>query len=160
MVPFYEQINQTGLDLQLIAGEWLLKLEALYRSGQGDSFYSATGGFEYSFVGVFETAMDLGIIGEWIYGDRGGEAVTPFENDGVAGLRLSLNDAASTEFLAALVQDAVKNSRVIYVEASRRLGSSVKASIEAWAFFDIPEDDLIYSLRDDDFIKLELAYYY
>ena len=53
-VPFYEQINQTGLDLQLITGEWLWKSETIYRSGQGDSFFALTGGFEYTFVGIAE----------------------------------------------------------------------------------------------------------
>ncbi|MFQ6115561.1 MAG: hypothetical protein ACE5NG_15990, partial [bacterium] len=38
LVPFYDQINQTGLDLQRVAGQWLLKLEALYRTGQTNSF--------------------------------------------------------------------------------------------------------------------------
>ncbi|MHC4656975.1 MAG: hypothetical protein ACYTDW_18365, partial [Planctomycetota bacterium] len=35
LIPFYEQINQTGLDLQLVVGQWLWKLEALHRTGQG-----------------------------------------------------------------------------------------------------------------------------
>jgi len=160
IIPYYEQINQTGLDVQLVAGEWLLKLEAIYRSGQGKSFYSATGGFEYTFVSVFDTGLDLGIVGEWIYDDRGENAATLFENDGVLGLRLALNDAASTELLAGLAQDANTASRALTVEASRRIGSSVKASLEAWAFFDSPRSDILYSLRDDDFVKLELAYYY
>jgi len=160
VIPYYELINQTGLDLQLVAGEWVWKLEAIYRSGQGESFYSATGGFEYTFINVLETGLDLGIVGEWIYDDRGENAVVIFDNDGVLGLRLSLNDAASTEFLAGLIQDASSSSRALRVEASRRLGSSFKASIEAWAFFDAPKDDILYSLRNDDFVKLELAYYY
>jgi len=160
VIPYYELINQTGLDLQLVAGEWVWKLEAIYRSGQGESFYSATGGFEYTFVNALETGLDLGIVGEWIYDDRGENAVVIFDNDGVLGLRLSLNDAASTEFLAGLIQDASSSSRALRVEASRRLGASFKASIEAWAFFDAPKDDILYSLRNDDFVKLELAYYY
>lgn len=160
IVPYYQLINQSGLDLQLVAGDWLLKLEAIYQSAQSDDYYAVTGGFEYTFVGIFESGLDLGVVGEWIYDDRGDEASTSFENDAVIGLRLTLNDAASTDFLAALVQDADTSSRAISVEASRRLWSSVKASIEAWSFFDLPEDDLLYGLRDEDYIKLKLAYYY
>ena len=40
LIPYYELINQTGMDIQLIAGEWLFKLESYYRTGQGDNFFA------------------------------------------------------------------------------------------------------------------------
>ena len=160
LIPFYEQINQTGLDLQLVAGEWLWKLEALYRTGQGDSFFASVGGFEYTFVGIAETRMDLGIIGEWAYDVRGDSAPTAFENDLMLGLRLAVNDIASTELLSGLLQDLNNSSRALSLEASRRFGDNWKATIEARGFFNLPESDLLFSLRDDDFIQFELSYYY
>jgi hypothetical protein len=33
-------------------------------------------------------------------------------------------------------------------------------SIEAWAFFDAPKDDVLHTVRDDDFLRLEAAYYF
>lgn len=160
LIPFYEQINQTGLDLQLVAGEWLWKLEALYRTGQGDSFFASVGGFEYTFVGIAETRMDLGIIGEWAYDVRGDSAPTAFENDLMLGLRLAVNDAASAELLSGLLQDLNNSSRVLSLEASRRFGDNWKATLEARGFFNLPESDPLFSLRNDDFIQFELAYYY
>lgn len=159
-IPYYEQINQTGLDLQLVAGEWLWKLEALYRAGQGDSFFASVAGFEYTLVGIAETRMDLGIIGEWAYDDRGDGATTAFQNDAMFGLRLTVNDAASSELLAGVSYDMNSSAHGISVEASRRLGNNWKATIEARGFFDLPEDDIFYGLRDDAFLLLELAYYY
>ena len=38
ITPVYEQIKQTSIDLQAIIGSWLWKLEAINRSGQGDTF--------------------------------------------------------------------------------------------------------------------------
>ena len=160
LVPFYEQINQTGLDLQLVAGQWLWKLESLYRTGQGEDFWSAVGGFEYTFVGIAETRMDVGVLNEWVLDDRGDNATTAFENDAIFGLRLSVNDAAGSELLAGFSQDLDSSARLLSLEASRRLGDNWRLSIEARAFFDLPKDDLIYSLRDDDFIGLEIAYYF
>ncbi len=159
-IPYYEQINQTGLDLQLVAGEWLWKLEALYRTGQGDNFFASVGGFEYTFVGISETRMDLGIIGEWAYDDRGDDATTAFQNDAMFGLRLAVNDAASTELLAGASFDLNTSSRALSLEASRRFGDNWKATLEAQGFFNLPESDLFFSLRDDAFLLLELAYYY
>ena len=160
LIPFYEQINQTGLDLQLVVGQWLWKLEALHRTGQGDSFFAGVGGFEYTFTGVAETNMDLGIVGEWAYDERGDETTTGFQNDAMAGLRLGFNDAASTELLAGFIQDIDGSARSVSVEASRRIGSNLKLSLEARAFFEIPQSDLFYSLRDDDFLLLKIAYYF
>jgi hypothetical protein len=159
LIPFYQQINQTGMDLQLVAGEWLWKLEAIYRRGQGRDFFSATGGFEYTLVGVAGTTADVGILGEFAYDERGARATTPFDNDVMAGLRLAWNDAAGTELLAGLSYDLDNSSRIFTLEASRRFGDRWKIFLESYLFAVHPED-IVYSLRDDDYISLEVAYYF
>jgi len=160
LIPFYELIDQTGVDLQVVTGQWLLKLEAIQKSGQGEDFSALTGGFEYTFVGLSGSAIDLGIIGEWAYDDRGRAATTPNEDDILTAIRLTFNDPAGSEVLAALALDRDSSAQIISVEASRRFGSRVKASLEAYAFVDLPMGDPLYSLRDDDFVKLEFAYYF
>jgi len=160
LIPLYEQIHQTGLDLQWVAGQWLWKLEGLYRSGQRKDFFAGVGGFEYTFVGLAETRMDLGVIGEYAYDTRGDGAATIFQNDAMFGLRLTPNDAAGTEFLFGLIQDTESSARALSVEASRRIGSNWKVSLEAWGFCEPPPDDPFYSVRDDDFLRLVLAYYF
>lgn len=160
LIPIYEQINQTGLDLQLVAGDWLWKLESIYRAGQGEDYFAGVGGFEYTFTSIVSTRMDLGLISELAYDDRGDSAPTPFENDIMFGLRLAVNDPASAELLAGFLQDLTSPARTINFEGSRRFGNHWKAIIEASIFIDSPEDGPFYSLRADDFIKLELAYYF
>jgi len=160
LTPFYEQINQTGLDLQLVAGQWLWKLESLYRTGQGDGFFASVGGCEYSLVGIAETGMDLGLIGEYAYDERGDDATTAYENDAMFGLRLAVNDADGTELLAGLIQDLDSPSRALSIEASRRFGSNWRLSLQAWGFLDAPEDDPLFNLCDDDFLQVDLAYYF
>ena len=159
IIPFYQQINQTGLDLQLVAGECLWKLEAIYRQGQGRSFFATTGGFEYTIVGAAGTATDVGIIGEFAYDERGDQATTPFNHDVMAGLRLALNDAAGTEMLAGLSYDLKYSDRIFSLEASRRFGERWKIFLESYLFVIHPED-IVYSLRDDDYISLVVAYYF
>ncbi len=160
LIPFYELIDQIGVDLQVVAGQWLLKLEAIQRAGQGEDFIAHTGGFEYTFVGLGRSAIDLGIIGEWAYDDRGQAATTPYEDDIMAAIRITLNNQAGLEVLAGVAQDTNSSARIISVEASRRFGSSVKASLHAYAFVDLPIGDPLYSLRDDDYVSLEIAYYF
>ena len=160
LIPFYELIDQASVDFQVVAGQWLLKLEAIHRTGQGEDFVALTGGFEFTFVGLGGSAIDLGIVGEWAYDDRGEAATTANEDDILTGIRVTFNDQAGSEVLAGLALDRDSSAQIISVEASRRFGSSVKASLEAYAFVDLPIDDPLYSMRDDDFVSLEIAYYF
>jgi len=125
-----------------------------------DDFFSGAFGFEYTFSGIFNTPADVGVIAEYIRDERGEEATTPFQSDVAIGVRLSFNDPASSEALIGVVQDVESSARLITIEASRRFGSTWKANLELGAFSDIPSDDPLYGLREDDYLRLELAYYF
>ena len=157
LTPFYEQIKLTGLDIQMVAGEWLFKLEAIYNSGMNDDYAAATGGFEYTFTRVAETDMDLGVIGEYAYDDRRDNAATVYQNDLILGLRLAVNDMASTTLLAGFIHDMDNTSEIVSIEASRRIGDNIKISLESGLFINPSPDDLLYDLRDDGFVRLEAA---
>lgn len=158
--PYYQQISQTGMDVQLTTGSWLLKLEAIHRAGQGDSFFALAGGFEYTLNAIGGSHADLGLITEFVYDDRGDNATTAYEKDIMLGVRLSLNDMASSEILAGVIKDIDDSSVMATVEASRRLGENWKLSLEASFLSNIDENDILYNLRDDDSFKLKLAYYF
>jgi len=162
LIPFYERIQQFGLDATWATGNWLWKLEALYRSGYLDPYYAATGGFEYTFFGFAGSNTDVGVLAEYVYDDRGDapSMTSIFDNDVFLGFRLTPNDAASTQVLVGVMQDVSDRENAMRVEASRRLGSHWRLSLEAWLFLDTPRDNVIYYLRDDDFLMLELAYHF
>lgn len=160
LVPVYDQIDQTGVDVQYTRGSWLWKLEAIRRSGQGDAFAAAAGGFEYTFYGILDTAMDLGVLAEYLYDDRSAGAATPYDDDLFAGFRLTLNDVQSTELLVGCIADLDTPARFCSAEASRRLGTNWVLSLEARSFSEIPEDDPLFSFRRDDYLQLELAYHF
>lgn len=161
LVPFYDQIDQTGIDVQATKGNWLWKLEAIRRSGQGDSFAAATGGFEYTFVRVVQSDIDVGILSEYLLDDRDKDALTPFEDDLALGVRLTFNDTQSTELLFGVIADLDDDARIWRLEASRRLRESWKLSVEARVFSNIPpEDFFLFGLRDDDFIQVALARFF
>ena len=84
-----------------------------------------------------------------------------FENDLLLGLRLGINDAAGTEFLAGLSHDLDNEGNVLRFEMSRRITDNVKIFLEGWNFFDIePDDYYLYGIRDDDFVRLQIFYYF
>jgi hypothetical protein len=160
-VPYYEQISQTGMDLQTSAGGWLLKGEALFRSGQGRAFAAAVFGFEYTFFNIYDSGMDLGIIGEYVFDDRESDfALSSFNNDLMTGFRLALNDPAGTEILAGIMKDMQLSTSIFSIEASRRIGERIKLNIEALLIADPAEEDPAYIFKQDNYIKIEAVYFF
>ncbi|UCD66339.1 MAG: hypothetical protein JSW69_01565, partial [Deltaproteobacteria bacterium] len=63
--------------------------------------------------------------------------------------------------LVGLSIDLDNKGNVLQLEASRRLTDNIKVFLEGWAFFNTdPGDYYLYSIRDDDFIRLQLFYYF
>lgn len=160
LIPFYEQIGQAGLDVQLVAGAWLWKLEALHRTGQGEAFFATVGGFERTFYGVFDTTLDLGVIAEYAYDDRDDDATSGYQNDVMLGLRLAFNDTADSEILTGYIHDLDSSARLFSIEAGRRFGQHVRATVEVRVLSSITKDDPAYGLRGDDHMRFELNYYF
>lgn len=159
LAPFYQIINQAGLDIQLARGSWLWKLEAINLDGNYAKYRRATGGFEYTFYGVAGSA-DLGLVMEYLYDSRGELATTPFEDDIMTGLRLTLNDEQSSDVLLGVIKDRHHDSYLVSLEANRRIGNSWKLSIQASKFLVDRLDQSLKSFAKDDFLQIELGYYF
>jgi hypothetical protein len=160
LTPFYELMRQTSLDVQATKGEWLWKLEALHRTIDSGSYNAATGGFEYTLVGIANSDMDLGLLGEYLYDNRGDQATTPFQNDLFIGIRLTVNDADSSELLAGVNKDLDDDGWVFNLEASRRFGNDWKSSAQARLWSNTPRQDPFYSFRRDDYVEFTLTRYF
>lgn len=157
LIPYYEQIDQTGLDVQFTHEDLLWKFEMISRKGEEGGVTALTGGFEYTFVGVFDTDADIGLITEYLFADY---QTTMFENDMMLGMRFALNDAQSAELLAGIIFDLDSDSKFYMIEASRRIGENWKLTLETYIYSHIPADDLAYGFRNEDLVQLELAWYF
>ncbi|MBI3012290.1 MAG: hypothetical protein HYY63_01560 [Elusimicrobia bacterium] len=160
LTPRYDLIHQSGLDAQATWGQWLWKLEMIRRESHYQTFLALTGGFEYTLSNLLSSGFDWGIIAEYLYDVRGNETSNPFEDDVMLGSRLGFNDTQSTEALIGIIFDRSSSSKFLNLEASRRLGTKWKLSLEARVFSSISEKDLLFSYRRDDTIQLKLARYF
>ena len=161
LTPVYDQIDQTGLDLQWTVEAWLWKLEAISRWGHGEHFSAVVAGFEYSFFSLFGTVLDLGVVAEYLYDGRSAMApATPFENDLFVGARLSFNDVGSTSILAGVIVDDQSGAMLVTVEASRRLGDRWTVEVESLSFFDVPPTGLLYGVHRDDYVQIRLSFFF
>ena len=160
LAPRYEVVHRTSLDLQATKDATLWKLEALHESGQGDSYVAWVAGFEYTWFGIDESDMDLGLLVEHLFDGRGGKAPHPLENDVFAGVRLAFNDEASTELLAGVIADGEGDATNLNLEASRRIGERWKVELEARAWIAVDRDDAMFPLQRDDYVQLTLSRFF
>ena len=124
-------------------------------------YSAAVTGFEYSFVGIQDSNINLGMLMEYHFDSREDEATSPFQNDLFIGSRFDFSDEQSTEILAGGVFDLDTSTRSFRIEAARRLGQSWKFTGRRIKVFEhIDPNDLQFALRDDDFLSLELARYF
>ncbi|WP_435685265.1 hypothetical protein [Sedimenticola selenatireducens] len=160
LTPYYEQINQLGMDLQATLDDWLWKLEMRWRDGQRDSFWALQGGFEYTLYGIADSDTDLGLLLEYGWDERGTRSTSLAQNDLFFGARIALNDAESSELLAGIGYDLDYHSHSLQIEASSRIGSGWKASLDLRLFSGNELNDPLSALRRDDHLQLTLERYF
>jgi FimV-like protein len=161
LLPYYEQIRQFGVEGQWIVDSWIWKLEAIRRSSDIEHFTAAVAGFEYSTVGAFDSAIDLGWLLEYQYDNRGTFAPVPGQRDVFAGLRIALNDEAGSELLFGIAQDLQSGgTRSGMLEASMRFSNNLRIRLDAWFFQAASLQQPTWWLRQDDYIQLGVDYYF
>ena len=60
----YGIINQTGFDIQATTGPFLWKFESIIRRNEELNMFGLAAGFEYTFGNIFNSGLDIGIVGE------------------------------------------------------------------------------------------------
>lgn len=159
-IPHYVQMTQVALDLQMIVEDWIWKLEMFHRDTTPSAYEALTGGFEYTFYGVFDSDLDIGSLAEYSYDSRDEGIRGVFDRDLFIGARFALNDEQSSELLAGFVVDTNNGSQTFRLEGNRRIGDSWKATIEMQLFSNIDPGDPLIALAEDDYLLFELARYF
>ncbi|MFT5759414.1 MAG: hypothetical protein ACI9LM_004176 [Alteromonadaceae bacterium] len=164
LTQYYSQMDQFGLDIQMILDDWLWKFETIYRDTQFEDYWATQSGFEYSFIGVFDSAIDVGLLMEYSWDSRGeGKLDKPganFQNDVFFGTRLAFNDMQSSAVLVGFSADLDHNAFSFLVEANRRLGDNYKVSVDVRLFQSNSPLDQLYSLKNDDHAQLSIEWYF
>jgi len=159
-VPFYEIVHQTGLDVQFTKGNTLYKLEMLRYSSDFETYFAAVGGGEYTFTGIADTSIDIGVLAEYHWDERGEGSPSFFNHDLFGGVRLATNDVNDSQLLAGFVKDLNNHSLMFNVEASRRISNHWKIELEIRLFVDLASNDPSFGLQDEDYIQLEIFRYF
>jgi len=161
---YYQQMDQLGFDVQATLGDFLWKFETIYRHTDIESYWATQAGFEYSYVGIFDSNIDLGLLMEHGWDSRGegdgNSAGASVQNDLFIGARLAFNDMQSSEILMGMGSDLDHNGFSFLFEASRRLGESFKASLDVRLMQSNEPADLLYQIKNDDHLQLAIDWYF
>ena len=159
--PFYPQLQQTGIDVLALLGDWIVKFEGVQRKVMERNYTAFVGGFEYSFVGLFDSVYDINWLMEYQYDGREDTTNVISQNDLMLGTRLVLNDVDGTQILAGVVQDLdYSGVRSGFIEASSRINDHWKWRVDVWMFSSDEPAEPSYMLRRDDYVQLSLEYYF
>ena len=165
LIPYYSQIRQVGLDLQVTLESSLLKLEAIRRKGARNANfveedYSAyTIGGEYTFYSVFESDSDITVLSEWNHDSRGSRATEDLEHDVFFGLRWALNDTQDTEFVFGYVGDTEYDTTILTAEFNRRITDTVSLETDVFVVENADSRDAAFhTIRKDSYFQVRLNY--
>jgi hypothetical protein len=160
LIPFYEEIDQIGIDAQATVDSWLLKFEGLHQQSARDEYLASQLGFEYTFYGLARSAIDIGLLLEYGWDERGIDSNAIAQNDIYLGARLMLNDSEDSALLVGASYDSDFYTRSFLIEASRRINDRWTMSIEGLVFQKSNSNDPAAALNDDDRLQLTLERFF
>lgn len=141
LIPHYDLVNRTSLELQIIMSDWIWNLEVLEQYSLGNEHFGFIGGIERSYAG-FTGAADLRVVVEYHFDSRGDH--TPvvyynsplrFQNDLFVGGRVFFNDFQSSEFSAGVFLDIESGELAPFVAVGRRVASNYTLDVSFKGFF-------------------------
>lgn len=161
LVPVYGQSKQANLELQYVVGDWLLKSEVLSKdSDQNGNYWAMVAGFEYTFANYYQ-GMDVGVLYEYLYDDRGESSGSGLDDASFVGSRIALNDEKSLEFLVGgIVEHETGKLSNAFIESSRRINENWKWTIEGSFFAKPKSDSFLEKIKRDDYLQGSLSYFW
>ena len=163
LVPYYEQIQQFGLDAQITTELLLYKFEGIYREGsrnllgEEEAFNALILGAEHTVFDLFESAASLTLLAEWLYDERGERATSVWANDLFLAGFLSFNDVQGTELVGGLLSDLDHDSIAVNLEFKRRISNSWLFRVESIVNLRSDPEDLTYDGRRDSFFGIDFT---
>lgn len=160
LVPAYDRLRQVSLELQYVIESLALKLETLVREDSRGRSAAAVAGFEYNLGDVWGSGADVGLLAEYLFDEDDSGLNVRYRDDVFAGVRVSLNDEAGSELLAGVIADRNGFGNYAYgLEAGRRLSDSLRLSLDARGFADVPADSVESFLDGQTLVRLTLEYF-
>jgi len=163
LAPYYNIINQTGLEAVGVYDDLILKFEGATITGYaGDRIWAMVGGFEYTFNDVDGSGIDVGLLSEYLFDNRNFDDApfTPYDNDLFIGTRVTFNDVNDTNVLFGAYVDLAEGSTILNIEASHRIQDNMKLSLVGRGFAYTSENDPLRFYDDNSYVEMRLSIFW
>ena len=155
----YDQMSQTSVDMAVVAGNWIGKLEALHRDTNYDHYWAGVAGVEYAYTSVFHTNYDVNAFLEYNYDSRG-QGVAVYQSDVFVGALLNFNDDKSTKVKLGVLVDTNDSTRSTRLQVSRRLNDHWTTLFEGQWFNSVDSGNPLNAYREDSYLQASLVRYF
>ena len=160
LFPYYEQINQIGLDFQYTYVDLLFKTEVIVRDGFSETYAAAVSGFEYTFYQTFDSDSDFSILIEYQHDGRSkNEPQILSDQDIFVGYRITLNDVSDSSFQGGIIHDTSRYNSTTFLEYETRIYENFSFQVSVTEFSKAQTSDPSYIFDSDDFIQIKLTSY-
>ena len=118
-------------------------------------------GFEFTFSNVDNNGLDVGVLAEYLYDERGDWALSGLQDDIFYGSRLAFNDSQDTSLIAGGIHDFETSSNLFSIEATRRFKNNMLVSLEGRIFNGVSDKELfLLFFRQDSYFGISVSRYY
>lgn len=160
-VPYYQEIEQVGLELAYATGNWVWKFEGAQRFAQNEDYFLGVAGVEYRFNEAFGTPGALTVAAEYTYDDRSNlQPFTVFDDDIFASVRYDFNNRLATSITLSGLFDMGNGGDVYTLDISSRLTDSTQVSFSATQIDFGGFTDPLSLLTRDDYYELKFTYFF
>ena len=161
LIPKYQLINQTGLELEWLKAGAIFKAELIYQSGGPDSFFGTGTGVEREFPNILNSSMTFTPFFEVYYDNRNERApITAFDNDLYLGARVLFNDINDSKIQTNMLWDWESHAYFYELDASRRIGNDWLVSTAVTIPVNADDDPALSSFTEDERIMFKLRYHF
>jgi len=157
-IPYYEEINQTGFEMQWLKGPFALKGEAIHQFSKRGNIQAATIGIEYNTF--YKAGPELKWLLEYTYDKRNKEQISGMNNDLFFGIHLNLNDKQSTNLMLASTVDLKYGTTILHSQAERRFGDLWKLHFVYTQILNSDNEDFYHLIRKDSFMEIGLFHFF
>ncbi|MCB1646851.1 MAG: SPOR domain-containing protein [Pseudomonadales bacterium] len=174
LLPVYDLIRQTGISARYAGDNWIWRLEAMARRGQGESFQAGVAGVERLLKG-WVAGQDLGVFLEYQHDGRDQLVRVPGDDDLALGVKLYPSGSQRADGSVTWIWDRDTHELLTRINASMTLGDAWKLAIESAIFsqgtrpvtslpgyiytLQNPDDELGF-YQDEDYIRVEVIRYF
>jgi len=134
LIPVYEKINQTGIELQTIWRGAVLRFEGIRQVGDVEGFYAVAFGVEYAFSGIFKTDIDARLVTEITYDSRTYDSRNLFDHDIFIGGRFAFNDDSDSTLITGFLMDPIAKEATLLVSYDRYFGDNFRLRVDGSVF--------------------------